>query len=159
MTLSEKAAYLKGLVDGFKLDETKDETTAIKKIVELLSDVSNAVDDFSALSEEMVDSLDEMDEAIADLEDEVYGDYGDFDDDYDDYDFADDEDVYYEVTCPNCGEVINLEEDVLLCGETSCPKCGEELEFDFSELMDDECGCGCGCGHDHEDEEEDDIKF
>lgn len=152
MTLSEKAAYLKGMVDGFKLDETKDETTVIKKIVELLSDVSNAVDDFSALSEEVVDSLDEMDEAIADLEDEVYGEYDDFDDDYDECD-CDDEDVYYEVTCPNCGEIINLEEDVLLCGETSCPKCGEALEFDFSELMDDECGCGCGhC-------QEDDIEF
>ena len=79
-----------------------------------------------------------------------YDDYDDFDCDCCDDD-CDCDDIYYEVTCPTCGEVINLQEDVLLCGETSCPKCGEALEFDFSDIMDD-CGCGCGCDHDHDEE-------
>ena len=73
-----------------------------------------------------------------------------------DDDEDDDEDVYYEVTCPTCGEVICLEEDLLLSGEMDCPKCGENLEFDFSDLFDEEeeCGCGC-CASEKKDEEED----
>ena len=32
---------------------------------------------------------------------------------------------------------------VLLEGEITCPNCGELLEFDFSGLCDDDCDCGC----------------
>ncbi|MCQ4021647.1 MULTISPECIES: CD1247 N-terminal domain-containing protein [unclassified Ruminococcus] len=154
MTLTEKAAYIKGLIDGLKLDESKDETKVMKAILDLLSDMAMTVEDIDDAVGELTDEVDEIDEALADVEDELYGDCDC--DDYDEYDdcdcFDDDEDVYYEVTCPTCGEVINLQEDVLLCGETSCPKCGEALEFDFSDIM-DECDCGCeDCGHNHDED-------
>lgn len=153
MTLTEKAAYIKGFTDGLKLDESKDETKVIKAIIDLLSDMAMTVEDIDDAVGELTDEVDEIDEALADVEDELYGD--DDYDDYDDCDCCDDDcdcdDIYYEVTCPTCGEVINLQEDVLLCGETSCPKCGEALEFDFSDIMDD-CGCSCGCDHDHDEE-------
>ena len=38
MTLSEKSAYLKGLMDGLKLDTEKPEGQMISGIVELLQD-------------------------------------------------------------------------------------------------------------------------
>lgn len=41
------------------------------------------------------------------------------------------EPVFYEVTCPACGETITVDEDVLDLGSIPCPKCGENLEFDF----------------------------
>ncbi len=148
MTLAEKAAYLKGLADGLKLDESSDETKLIKSVIDVISDMALTIDDIEKITDDLSDTVDEIDEALADVQDELYGDYDDecdFDE-CDDYD--DGEDVYYEVTCPTCGEVINVEEDVLLCGETKCPKCGEALEFDLSNIV-DECGCDCGeCEHD-----------
>ena len=52
--------------------------------------------------------------------------------DEDEFDFGDDE-VIYEVTCPVCGEVIDLDEEMMDAGSIACPKCGENLEFDDSE--------------------------
>ncbi len=152
MTLTEKAAYIRGLADGLKLDESKDETKLLKSIIDFLSDMAMTVDDIESITDELSDTVDEIDEAVADIEDELYGESDDCD--YDECDCCDDcddgEDVYYEVTCPSCGEVINIEEDVLLCGETKCPKCGEALEFDFSDIMDDCDDCDCEeCGHEH----------
>ena len=45
MTLSEKAAYLKGLMDGIKLDTEKDENRLLKAVVDLLQDMAPSVDD------------------------------------------------------------------------------------------------------------------
>ena len=41
MTISEKAAYLKGLMDGLNLDTEKAEGKMISAMVELLCDVTN----------------------------------------------------------------------------------------------------------------------
>ena len=40
MTISEKAAYLKGLMDGLDLDKEKAEGKMIAAIVELMGDVT-----------------------------------------------------------------------------------------------------------------------
>ena len=56
------------------------------------------------------------------------GHNGDDDDDEDD-------EIIYEVKCPTCDEVINLDEHMLEMGGIKCPNCGEELEFD---AIDDE---------------------
>ena len=61
-------------------------------------------------------------------------------------DEEDEEECYYEVTCPSCQETICLSEDVLEAGEIDCPNCGECLEFDIHDVVDE---CACGCGHDH----------
>ena len=46
MTLSEKAAYLKGLMDGLKLDTEKDENKVLAAVVDMLSDIAENVADF-----------------------------------------------------------------------------------------------------------------
>lgn len=155
MTLTEKIAYIRGLADGLKLDESKDEVKVINAMMELLEDMAIAVADLEDFTDELSLQLDEVDEDLATLEDEVceefYGDDCDCcdccDDDCDCCDCDDDCDcdcVYYEVTCPKCEETICVDEDHLLEGEVMCPECGEILEFDFSELeLDDDCCCGC----------------
>ena len=138
MSLSEKAAYLKGLMDGMKLNPEADENRLLAKIVELLHDVAESVDDLEdnaiAVSDELdeiEDNLDAIDEYLMD-DDDDYDDEDDYEDyDDDDYDF--DEDPIYEVTCPKCGEVEQLSEEELLKGSIKCPKCGEPLEFEFDE--------------------------
>ena len=64
----------------------------------------------------------------------------DYDDGYDDYDdeYDDDEDAMYECVCPNCGDTIMLGENIIADGSIDCPNCGESLEFDFSEIEDED---------------------
>ena len=45
MTISEKAAYLKGLMDGLELDTEKAEGKMISAIVDLLGDVTKRLSD------------------------------------------------------------------------------------------------------------------
>lgn len=144
MTLTEKIAYIRGLAEGLKLDESKDEVKVLNAIMELLEDMTVAVADLEDLYDEMSEQVDEIDEDLANLEDDYYEDDCDCCDcDCDCDDFCDcDDTVYYEVTCGKCGETICLDEDLLLEGEIVCPECGENLEFDFSGL-EDECCCHC----------------
>ena len=145
MTLAEKAAYLKGLMDGIKLDTEKDENRLLKAVVDLLQDMAVSIDDLEdnaiAVSDELdeiEENLDAIDEFLMDEDDDEYDDddYMDYDDDeYDlgDDDFEYDEDPVYEVTCPKCGEVHQFSEKDLLEGSKPCSKCGELLEFEFDE--------------------------
>ena len=43
----------------------------------------------------------------------------------------DEDDEFFEVECPACGEVINVDEGILESGSIECPNCGENLEFDI----------------------------
>ena len=141
MTLSEKSADLKGLMDGLKLDTEKSEGKMIAAIVDLLQDMAENVADLEDVVDCVSDELDSIEEELDNIDDYLldeddYDDEDEDDDDYDDedeYDFGDDE-TLYEVKCPTCGELITLDEEMLDEGATTCPNCGEELEFD----MDDE---------------------
>ena len=128
MTLSEKSAYLKGLMDGLKLDTEKDEGKMIAAIVDMLSDVAETVSDLEDVVDTISDELDCIEEDLDNIDDYLLDDEDD--DDYEDY--GDDE-VLYEVKCPTCGEEITIDEQMLDEGSTVCPNCGEELEFDLEE--------------------------
>lgn len=152
MNLTERISYIKGLCEGLALDESKPEVKVINAIVELLDDMAYSVSDMEELYDELSAQVDEIDQDLADIESDVYDD-----EDCDCCDCCDDEDEdnpFYEVTCGACGQKLNVSEDVLLEGEIECPNCGELLEFDFSDLFDeDDCcedGCTCGCCDDAE---------
>ncbi len=140
MTITEKVAYLKGLVEGLGMDEGTKEGRIIKAMVDVLDDMALTVSDMEDGLSEISEQVDAIDEDLEDLEKDFYGDE-DYDEDEDD-DEEDDDSDYYEVTCPKCGEKVYLDEELLSDGEMSCPNCGEKLEFDF--------GCDC-CDHDDED--------
>ena len=136
MTLTEKAAYIKGLADGLNLDADKPETKIINALIDIIDDLSLSVSD---LEDELVlvgEQVDAVDEDLDALESYVYDD-----DDCDcccddDCDCCDDD--FFEVECPACGEVINVDEGILESGSIECPNCGENLEFDIEYEDDDE---------------------
>ena len=146
MTINEKAAYLKGLMEGLQLDTEKAEGKMIAAMVDLLGDLSKKLTNVEDTTIAISDELDEIEEdldAIEDFimddeEDDEYDDEDDYDDfdDEDDYeegfDFGDEETTIYEVECA-CGEIINFDEDVLEAGSMLCPNCGETLEFSFED--------------------------
>ena len=146
MTISEKSAYLKGLMEGLKLSTETDEGKMIAAIVDLLGDLTRKVTDIEDTTIAISDELDEIEEDLDAIEDFIMDDEDEYDDDEDldwddededeDYeegfDFGDEETTIYEVQCI-CGEVINFDEQTLEEGSIICPNCGETLEFDVEE--------------------------
>ena len=145
MTISEKSAYLKGLMDGLKLDTEANEGKMIAAIVDLLGDVTKKLTDVEDTTIAISDELDEIEEDldaiedyILDEEDEDYDDddydFDDEDEEYDEegFDFGDEDTTVYEVECA-CGEIIDFDEETLEAGSIVCPNCGENLEFSFED--------------------------
>ena len=150
MTISEKSAYLKGLMDGLKLSTETDEGKMIASIVDLLGDLCKKVTDIEETTIAISDELDEIEEDLDAIEDYIMDeedDYDEWDDEeeYDDdeeyeegFDFGDEDSIIYEVECPVCGEIINFDDETLEEGSIPCPNCGENLEFSLDEDEDEE---------------------
>ena len=149
MTISEKSAYLKGLMDGLNLNTESDEGKMIAAIVDLLGDVTKkltAVEDTTIAISDELDEIEEDLDAIEDFimdEDDDYDDddededddfdWDDEDEDYDEgFDFGDEDSTIYEVECA-CGEIIDFDEETLEKGSMTCPNCGETLEFSLED--------------------------
>ena len=152
MTISEKSAYLKGLMDGLNLDTEKAEGKLIAAIVDLLGDVTKKVTDIEDTTIAISDELDEIEEDLDAIEDYIldeededdewdddeWDDYEDEDDFEDEgFDFGDEDSTIYEVKCA-CGNVIAFDEETLEEGSIICDECGETLEFTFDDEDEDE---------------------
>ena len=140
MTLSERTAYLKGLMEGMKIDTETNEGKLFKAIVDTLDDMALTVSDLEDVVDAVCDELDSIEEDLDTIEEYLLDDEDDDEDEDEDEDW-DDEDEFdfgdetiYEVKCPSCGSVINLDEDMLEAGAIDCPDCGEELEFDVDDV-------------------------
>ena len=128
MTITEKVAYLKGLLEGKGVEDKE-----MSLIVEILTDLANDLADLEDYTAELTEQVDAVDEDLNTLEEDFYEEW-DEDEDCDcDCDCCDCEDEYYDVTCPSCGLDFEVDEDTLLDGGVECPACGEHLEFDFDE--------------------------
>ena len=146
MTISEKSAYLKGLMDGLSLTTETDEGKMIAAIVDLLGDMAKRITDIEETTIAISDELDEIEEDLDAIEDFIMDEEDDFDDyeedeldDWDEdeeyeegFDFGDEDSTIYEVECA-CGEIINFDEETLEKGSMTCPNCGETLEFSFDD--------------------------
>ena len=150
MTISEKSAYLKGLMDGLKLSTETDEGKMIASIVDLLGDLCKKVTDIEETTIAISDELDEIEEDLDAIEDYIMDEEDDYDE-WDDeeewdedeeceegFDFGDEDSIIYEVECPVCGEIINFDDETLEEGSIHCPNCGENLEFSLDEDEDEE---------------------
>lgn len=156
MTLTEKAAYLKGLAEGMNLSESNNDKL-IKAIIETIDEITLSIEDIEVDLDELEARVEEIDEDLAEVEDlveeldedlgmveeDIYGDEccdddcdcceDDCDCCCDDDDCCCDEDAFFEVTCPSCNETICIDADSLDTDSMICPSCGIELEFDFED--------------------------
>ena len=151
MTISEKSAYLKGLMDGLKLNTESDEGKMIAAIVDMLGDLARKVTDIEETTIAISDELDEIEEDLdaiedfimdeddeEDWEDEEEDEEWDEDEEYEEgFDFGDEDSTIYEVVCA-CGTVINFDEETLEKGSIICENCGETLEFSLEDDEDEE---------------------
>lgn len=142
MNLTDKMAYLCGMVDGMELDLTSSkEGKVLGKILDVMQEMTAYIVDLQTQVDELTDTCDLLDQDLGDLEDIVFDEDDDEDDDY--YDEDEDDEVQYETVCPTCKNTIVLSESILDKGEMPCPCCGQKLEFgdvteaDFAEDADE----------------------
>ncbi|HBR32421.1 MAG TPA: zinc ribbon domain-containing protein [Clostridiales bacterium] len=155
MNVSEKAAHLKGLMEGMEYDLNTKEGKLFAAIADLLEDLALTVCDIEDDTAMINDYIEELDEDLGEVERIVYDIYDDedYDEDYDEDDDEDDEcccddedcdccDEVIELTCPNCGEIISIDSDEIDEIDTvECPSCDKVLSVvkgDEDETEDDE---------------------
>lgn len=141
MTASEKVAYLKGLMEGMKLDKESNEGKLFSVIADILNDIALDVEDVENDVYDLGEDIDALSDDLSDVEDILFGDDDDDWDDMDDWDDDDEDDgepLFFEVTCPACDNTITVDEDVLNLGSIQCPSCGEMMEFEFDEDDEDD---------------------
>ena len=161
MKLTEKIAYMKGLLDGMELDGSTKEGKAILQMAEVMEEMGVYIDDLQSQVDELTELCDLLDHDLGDVESDLYCDdddereFSDDDDeedddedfeigqvlpaDYDDYAYEDDDEeefdeVQYVVNCPSCDETVSLSERQLEEGSMVCPHCGELLEFNYDNI-------------------------
>lgn len=155
--LIKKVSYLKGYADGLDISPKSDEGKLIIKLLDVLGEMANALEEVSCRVEEVEDVADELDECVLAIADDLYGD-DEYDEDYDD-DYEEDEDFldeydedydgdggdYFEIQCPSCGEDVMIDFDMIDDDNAIiCPNCHEEIELEFECDCDDE---NCDCDH------------
>ena len=117
MELMEKVAYLKGMVDMAEFDPASKETKVLRALIDAVDEMAQTVAELVEANSQMCEVIESLDEDLTEVENDLYGE--------------DDEEDIYEVTCPSCGEVFEVDEAMLDEGEINCPACGELLEFDL----------------------------
>ncbi|MBE7050615.1 MAG: hypothetical protein E7394_07640 [Ruminococcaceae bacterium] len=130
--ISNQLSYLKGLVDGIKVDPESEYGRIFEGIINVLDEINESVNEILDYQDELSEQIDLIDEDLAIIEEE-FADEDDFEDD----DFNDWE--YYEIDCPKCGATVCLDEDFFDTDKSVvCPECGEEFDIDFDTELEDE---------------------
>ena len=143
MTLTEKVAYLKGILEGMNYDTTKAEGKLIGAMVDLLSEITESVSELEETCDTLHSYAEELDEDLGAVEDMLYDEDEGCGDDCcchgEDDEISDDD--FIEVDCPKCGETVCFD-DTIDPTSILCPNCGEEFS----------CICDC-CDEDDADEQ------
>lgn len=157
MTITEKAAYLKGLVEGQGMDPEAGEGKLWNVLSELVGDLAAELKELREDQEDLADSVENVEISVEYLEDLLQDDFEEFDDDDDEeedgvYPFAgprykgDDEDDLDDL--PEADAQEDDDEDDEGFGvfyEAECPSCGEVIEFEDDVLESGSVRCpNCG---------------
>lgn len=134
MELSEKAAYLKGLIEGLGIDDSTKEGKVLRAVSELLGDLAAAVVELDSDLSIAYSQIDELEEELGELEDDLYGDDEEDADDDGEADYGE----QYELTCPKCGTRNLVDEETLMSEEVYCAHCGTPFNIEFEESAGDE---------------------
>ena len=148
MTISEKVAYIQGMFDGMDLGKSDSkEARILSEMLDVLKEIGQELEAVDATLDEFGEEIDAISDDLSDVEDAVFEDDDD-DDDFED-DFEDDEESF-EVDCPNCGEELIIDDEVIAAGVIDCPNCGEKFALSMDcDCGDEGCGdCGCDCDKD-----------
>ena len=116
MTVTEKAAYLKGLAEGLSLDPDKNETKLINAMIDVIDEMALSIADLEDSLDMVVEQLDAVDEDLSEVEDYL------FEEDDDECAGCCGSGDYFEVECPACGETFSCvcDDDCDCCDDDDC---------------------------------------
>ena len=134
MGISEHAAYIKGAFDFSEIDKNSTEGKIIGELLTLVADMADKINALEADNKELHEYVEELDHDLGEVEEELY--FYDDDEDFDDYDDLNDDEEFYEIECPSCGELVYFDESIDL-SDLICPACGEKI--DEADLCDGNC--------------------
>ncbi len=140
MTISEKVAYIQGLFDGLKLDTEKSgEARILSEVLDVLREVGQQLDSMDAVMDQFDEELDVLSDTVADLEEAVFDGEDEQDADFHNLDDGEEED-FFEIPCPTCGEDLVVDDEALAAGLVECSVCGGKfaLSFDDEDAASDE---------------------
>ncbi len=128
--LYEEVAYLKGLAEGLEISKEGKEGKMIHKIIDVLESYADAKVELDEEQEELFEYVESIDEDLADVEDDIYEE----DEDIDEDDLS-----FIEMECPTCGDLVEIDEDLLYNDEVDIvrPNC-QAIMISADE---DECSC------------------
>jgi NAD-dependent SIR2 family protein deacetylase len=135
--LKSKVAYLNGLANGLNITEDTKEGKLLLKIIEVLGDLSESVDELQNDYEDLMEYAEAIDNDLTDLEEDYYDEFGE-EEEYEEE--MEEEGSYFSLECPDCHEVICLDEELLEEDDTLeilCPKC-EKVVFVNDDHWDEE---------------------
>ena len=140
MTLNERAAYVKGLFEGYGIDSTEKEGRVLSEMLTLISDMADKLSALEGECAELRDYIEELDEDLGYVEETVFVTDDEEEEDEDEELVSEEDDGFYEVECPSCGETVYFD-DSLESDSLVCPACGEKV-MDF-ELCEGDCDGDC----------------
>ncbi len=141
MTIAEKVSYLKGLMEGLALDESKPETKLFLTLADIVSDIALELEDLQEEVQTAQDYCEELDEDLGDVESYLFEDGDDYEecdcddcdcdcDDCDcDCDCDDDDEAMFAVECAECGDEVYFD-DTVDVKNLKCPNCGAKIEIE-----------------------------
>ncbi|MEG6615883.1 CD1247 N-terminal domain-containing protein [Peptococcaceae bacterium 1198_IL3148] len=124
--LRARVSYLQGLADGLDLHENGKEGKLLQGIIDVLTDFAEEIEELQIGQDQLEDYIETVDEDLYALEDEVYEEYDDEDEGF--CDCGEECDEFVEVDCPNCGETVMFDSDILEDSDTIeviCPNCDD----------------------------------
>ena len=138
MMLSDKVAYLKGLMEGLDIDSSTKEGKVLKIMAEILEDMAGAVEDIAHEVNEVVELVDIIDKDLGDVEEDIY----DFDDTKTSNKISDIEDFDYDYDYDPIGGPIDSEDEDLFDDDFEAE---DETEAEDEDAEDDEQMYECSC--------------
>lgn len=137
MTISEKVAYLKGLAEGVELevDDSK-EAKLISVMIGILEEVAMSIEDLEENALALGEEIDTISDDLADVEEILFDDDDDCDCHHHHHDDWDEED--FVVDCPECGQLLVLDDDALDHAFVECSGCGSKFSLSLEDSDQDE---------------------
>lgn len=128
--MKEKVAYLKGLAEGMNIGG-EGQGKLLNAMISTMDEMADAIDENEA-------AMAEIDECLDDIYDEL-DNIDDYLSDDEDEDEDDEDDDFVELQCPECGETIYFDEDMLTeDGALICPNCNKPVIPAAEDLQDEE---------------------
>ncbi len=143
--LKAKVGHIRGLIEGLGLEKSPKEGKVLLRIVEVLEEITDSLLDLDESYADLAEYAETIDEDLMELEDDYYEE----DSEHSYYGEEAHQEGSFSFECPQCREIIYVDDSVLdedeeleilcpSCGEVVLISDGEEGEKNLMEEMDSE---------------------